>query len=213
MIICPNPECGAENEDGVLYCDQCGFDLSQVEPQAEETEIPVVQPEETEVQPAEEEVDIAAVPAVEQEEVAQPVVTPPPILETGVVEPQPVQEEPVQPAVEAGAAKLRVLRGEKPGEEFPIVFEGLHVIGRVDPEGKPVDIDLTDQEASLPSPSVSRQHAAIKFENRQYTIEDLGSTNGTYVNRGNRLQVGQPQELNDGDEVIVGRLYLKFTLA
>ena len=36
MIICPNPDCRAKNEDGVLYCDQCGADLSEVEPQVQE---------------------------------------------------------------------------------------------------------------------------------------------------------------------------------
>ncbi len=183
MIICPNPDCKAQNEDGVLYCNQCGADLSQVAAQAEAAQLP---------------------------EIAQPVVTPPPTLPAGIVEPAQVQPEPVPTAAQGRTAKLRVLRGGKPGEEFPILFEGLHVIGRMDPEGKPVEIDLTDQEASLPSSSVSRQHAAIKFENGQYTIEDIGSANGTYVNRGNRLQIGVPQALNGGDEIIVGRVYLKF---
>ena len=195
MIVCPNPDCRAENEDGVLYCDQCGADLSQVEPEPGELQTPIDAQQEEE-EPA------GTVP---------PDATPP--VGAVTIEPAPVPQVPVQPSVQAGTAKLRVLRGEKPGEEFSIIFEGLHVIGRADPEGKPVDMDLTDQEASLPAPSTSRQHAAIKFENGQYTIEDLGSTNGTYVNRGNRLQVGQPQVLNDGDEIIVGRIYLKFTLS
>ena len=188
MIICPNPDCKAENEDGVLYCDQCGAELSQAEPQSQPSEPPTVQPQERVPQPA-------AQPAG----TPQTIVTPPPATATGIVEPAPVRPTPVQPVALESKAKLRVLRGGKPGEEFPILFEGLHVIGRMDPEGKPVDIDLTDQEASLPSPSVSRQHAAIKFENGQYTIEDIGSANGTYVNRGNRLQIGVPQALNDGD--------------
>ncbi len=34
----------------------------------------------------------------------------------------------------------------------------------------------------LPSKSVSRKHARIFFRNDEYYIEDLGSTNGTYVN-------------------------------
>jgi len=43
-----------------------------------------------------------------------------------------------------------------------------------------------------------------------YSIEDLGSTNGTYVNRGRRLLPGNAQPLNDGDEVIVGKTFLRF---
>jgi len=34
----------------------------------------------------------------------------------------------------------------------------------------------------LPSKNVSRKHARIFFRNDEYYIEDLGSTNGTYVN-------------------------------
>jgi pSer/pThr/pTyr-binding forkhead associated (FHA) protein len=34
----------------------------------------------------------------------------------------------------------------------------------------------------LPSKNVSRKHARIFFHNDEYYIEDLGSTNGTYVN-------------------------------
>jgi pSer/pThr/pTyr-binding forkhead associated (FHA) protein len=36
-------------------------------------------------------------------------------------------------------------------------------------------------------------------------IEDLGSTNGTFVNRGRRLAPGDRQPLKDGDEIIVGK--------
>lgn len=190
MLICP--KCGYENDDGTPYCDDCGADLSEIEPQPQAGE-EVIQPEEQESEPA-----------------AEPAVTP--AEETGMVEEEPEEKEPVQPEVQGGKAQLTVLRGENPGEEFPIVFEGLHVIGRKDPEGKPVDIDLTDQGASLPEPTVSRQHAAIKFENGKYTVEDLDSTNGTSINREPFLQVGQPQELNDGDTIILGRVHLKFTL-
>ena len=41
-------------------------------------------------------------------------------------------------------------------------------------------------------------------------IEDLGSTNGTFVNRGRRLLPGSPQTLDEGDEIIVGKTFLRF---
>ncbi|MBC8228803.1 FHA domain-containing protein, partial [bacterium] len=62
-------------------------------------------------------------------------------------------------------------------------------------------------------PSVSRQHAAIAFENGKYMIEDLGSTNKVSINREPFLQVSQPRELNDGEIIILGRIHLKFTLS
>jgi pSer/pThr/pTyr-binding forkhead associated (FHA) protein len=194
MIICPNPDCKAENEDGVLYCDKCGADLSKAQEQASP-----VQP-----QLDDEEENIVDATGMESAEYA-PIVTPP-------ARATPAQKAAVQPAIQATKAKLTVLRGEKIGEEFPIIFDGLYVIGRTDPDGRPVDIDLTDQEASLTQPSVSRQHAAITVENGKYMIEDLGSTNKVSINRKPFLQVGQPRELNDGDIIILGRIHLKFTL-
>ncbi len=75
--------------------------------------------------------------------------------------------------------KLLVLRGQKPNAEYPL-FEGPNFVGRADE--KPVDIDLEDQE---PPDRVwsSRQHACINFEDGELSIEDLNSSNGTFVNR------------------------------
>jgi len=205
MIICPNPDCKAENEDGVLYCDKCGADLSTGQEQEQDIQTPPAQ-----LQFDDEEGDLIDVTDMESAEYA-PVVTP---LEGGTEALEiPPQEEIAQPAVQVSTAKLTVIRGEKVGEEFPIIFEGLHVIGRMDPDGRPVDIDLTDQEASLSQPSVSRQHAAITFENGKYMIEDLGSTNKVSINREPFLEVGQPCEINDGDTIVLGKIHLKFTLS
>ena len=216
MIICPNPDCKAENEDGVLYCDKCGADLSDAQEQEAVHEVIAERSEQDNQIPSaqplidNEKENLIDATDMEAAEYA-PIVTPPE-RGTGALE-TPAQEAEVQPAVQASAAKLTVIRGEKVGEEFPIVYEGLHVIGRTDPEGRPIDIDLTDQEASLSQPSVSRQHAAIAFENGKYMIEDLGSTNKVSINREPFLQVSQPRELNDGDIIILGRIHLKFTLS
>jgi hypothetical protein len=52
-------------------------------------------------------------------------------------------------------------------------------------------------------PEISRQHARIARDAQgQLMVEDLGSTNGTYVN-GQRI--GGPQTLNPGDTVQMGR--------
>jgi len=108
------------------------------------------------------------------------------------------------------SAKLIIQRGGKVGKEFPInVTEAL--IGRWDADGgifPDVDLDQDDPEAK-----VSRRHARIQFLNNQYLIEDLGSTNGTFVNRGPRLAPGAKQPLKNGDEIIVGKTFLKFVLS
>lgn len=81
-------------------------------------------------------------------------------------------------------------------------------IGRWDADGgvfPDVDLDSDDPEAK-----VSRRHARITLRNGEYSIEDLGSTNGTFVNRGKRLPAGHFQTLRDNDEIIVGKTFLRF---
>jgi pSer/pThr/pTyr-binding forkhead associated (FHA) protein len=107
-------------------------------------------------------------------------------------------------------AKLIIQRGGKIGKEFPIV-SAESMIGRWDADGgifPDIDLDQDDPEAK-----VSRRHARIQFLNNQYLIEDLGSTNGTFINRGPRLLPGTKQPLNNGDEIIVGKTFLKFVLS
>ena len=100
--------------------------------------------------------------------------------------------------------RLLVLRGQKRNVEYPI-YEGLNFIGRADE--KPVDIDLEDQE---PPDRVwcSRQHACISFEADQLAIEDLNSSNGTYVNR-SRIYPGQKRPLAPNDVIQIGNVQLK----
>jgi pSer/pThr/pTyr-binding forkhead associated (FHA) protein len=64
----------------------------------------------------------------------------------------------------------------------------------------------------LQDPTVSRHHCAIAASARGFRLRDLGSTNGTFVNRGQRLLPGNRHPLNHGDEIIVGKTFLKFVL-
>lgn len=108
----------------------------------------------------------------------------------------------------AGAhARLVIERGRSAGKQFPL-SEDESQIGRWDADGgifPDVDLDADDLEAK-----VSRRHARIVRRDEQYFIEDLGSTNGTYINRGRRLLPGDRQPLRDGDEIIVGKTFLRF---
>jgi len=99
---------------------------------------------------------------------------------------------------------LLVLRGQKRNVEYPI-YEGFNYVGRADE--KPVDIDLEDQE---PPDRIwcSRQHAVISFEDNQLFIEDLNSSNGTYVNR-TRVYPGSRRPLTPNDIVQIGTVQLK----
>ena len=69
------------------------------------------------------------------------------------------------------------------------------------------------QDSDDPEAKVSRRHARISIRDGNYLIEDLGSTNGTFVNRGRRLAPGDRCPLKDGDEIIVGKTFLRFRVA
>jgi len=82
------------------------------------------------------------------------------------------------------------------------------LIGRADPRGKVVpDIDLSMYGGG--SAGVSRQHARLLRKNEGWTIEDLHSTNGTFVND-QPVSPSHPTPLNDGDRVRCGQLVLAF---
>ncbi len=92
------------------------------------------------------------------------------------------------------AACLVVIYGEDLGRRIPLGNQKL-VVGR----SSRTDVQI-DQE------SVSRNHCEIRPVERGYEIEDLRSTNGTYVND----ELVERLELRDGDQLKIGRTILKF---
>ena len=58
-----------------------------------------------------------------------------------------------------------------------------------------------DVEIQLDDPFASTRHARISREGNVVVIEDLGSTNGTYLNE---QPLNGPQPLHDGDRVRIG---------
>jgi hypothetical protein len=220
MIRCA--ECDVENMDGVEYCDGCGHKLeaaadgAEAAPAATE-EAPVDEAAATEVRDSVDETPAAAEAVQEVPEAAVPeAAEEAPAVEPIVEEPAPVSApapEPAAPTVAAAAAgqtaKLTVMRGGTIGKEFPLQA-GDNLIGRWDPDSgsfPEVDLETDDTEARI-----SRKHALIKFGDT-ITIEDIGSLNGTFVNRGQRLEPGSPATLKDGDEIIIGKTFFKVAIA
>jgi pSer/pThr/pTyr-binding forkhead associated (FHA) protein len=202
MIKCS--ECGYENMDGLDYCDGCGAKLAAADAPAP--------------------TDGAAAPEAPAAapETEKPAEAPPPDAEskpseapTGEIKPAaaPPAEAPAPaPAavVAAFKARLKIVRGSpRKDQEFPLE-DGNNLVGRWDPETgafPEVDLDADDPEAKI-----SRKHALIRIADGKITVEDIGSLNGTYVNRGARLQPGSPIELKTGDEIIIGKTFLKLTV-
>ena len=82
--------------------------------------------------------------------------------------------------------------------ESPLTKE-ITVIGR----GRDCDISILDER-------ISRQHTEIHFDGEAYLVSDLGSFNGTHLN-GELL--GDTRPLEDGDQLQIGPIGLRFKLA
>ncbi len=64
-------------------------------------------------------------------------------------------------------------------------------------------------EISLPESSISRQHVCFTVSESGVTVEDLGSTNGTFVNDV-KIEKNNPASLENGDYVRCGNTILKY---
>ena len=96
--------------------------------------------------------------------------------------------------VAQGAALVIRTGGNRVGESFPLVGERM-TIGR-----------RPDADVFLDDVTVSRDHALIVRRGHEFHLDDLGSLNGTYVNR-ERIE---SRRLTDGDELQVGKYKLTF---
>lgn len=114
---------------------------------------------------------------------------------------------PPAPAASAPATSARLVIKED-GAEFPLQGKTEFLIGREDPVSNIFpDIDLTPHNGE--DYGVSRMHAKIYVEDGQYTLEDLNSTNSTYINR-QKLAAKTPTPIKDGDEVRFGKVEATF---
>lgn len=82
-------------------------------------------------------------------------------------------------------------------------------IGRRDPRQNHFpELDLAEHDKGI----ASRNHAVVKRNGDSYTITDLGSTNGTFLN-GKRIAANAPQLLRTGDKIKIGEVEMEFRVA
>lgn len=107
-------------------------------------------------------------------------------------------------------ARLTVTRGTQQGEIFKL-NPGLNEIGRWDDdENYYPHVDLEKQDIDG---YVHRRHAFIRLKDGNWWIEDAGGANGTRVRReGQTTRLGSrgTLQLQSGDEIIIGRVFLLF---
>ena len=89
---------------------------------------------------------------------------------------------------------LRFISGKYQGGEFPLRMNREIIIGRSS------DLDMV-----LVEDMVSRRHAKITTSDTEISIQDLGSTNGTFVN-GEKISRAR---LSEGDRILVGTSIIK----
>jgi hypothetical protein len=116
---------------------------------------------------------------------------------TDIAEPEFGDESLADPSAEAlpaGTALLVVRRGPNAGSRF-LLDSDITTAGR-----------HRDSDIFLDDVTVSRRHAEFYRHGDRFTVRDVGSLNGTYVNQERIEETG----LNGGDEVQVGKFRLVF---
>ncbi|HEY8323950.1 MAG: FHA domain-containing protein [Ktedonobacterales bacterium] len=179
---------GHENPDGSMFCDQCGEALDDTGAGAAGTG---AAPASYDATPATSAYDASPAPAPSSFDAAPAVAAP---------------AAPLAPA--ATVARL-VIKDD--GAEFQLAGKSEYLVGREDPVSNIYpDIDLTPHKGE--EYGVSRMHAKIYAQGSQFLIEDLNSTNSTYLNR-QKLPAKTPTPIKDGDEVRFGKVEATFATA
>lgn len=198
MTQCPN--CGTTVQADASFCGQCGFNLKTLE--AESHIATAVS------SPMSADASMPALLAIEPLVLPDPLVAQPsPILtEETVAElmSTPLVPSVVSPSI-SSTTQLQNQSGRLLHLQTNVVIElpqGLPVVHIGKPNDRiPPDIDVS----GFPnSEIVSRIHADIRADSDAYYIEDVGSSNGTYVNNV-PLQLGNRHRLRPGDRIALGK--------
>lgn len=180
------PSCGTTIQADASFCGQCGFNLQSVAPRSSMSSTPNSQE------------NLAPEPIV-----PDPLVEPDPIVLPTAPEPSPVAPAAV-PSVNT-PTQLQQLCARLLNLQTNVVVEippGLSIVHLGKPNDRiPPDVDLS----GFPnSEIVSRIHADIRIEGDAYYIEDVGSSNGTYINNA-PLPMGNRHRLRPGDRIAFGK--------
>lgn len=223
MTTCPS--CGASVQADASFCGQCGFNLqgaakpivspsptplsATVSPDFDLPNLPELTMPDPLVSPdplvvsslgssaASEPLESATLPEAAAEPVASPVATNPPVSVPSAPSPAPIPSS-SQTQLQTQIVRLLHVQTNQ-FVELPLNLAVIHI-------GKPNDRIPPDIDVSgFPnSEIVSRIHADIRVEGDIYYIEDVGSSNGTYINNA-PLPNGNRHRLRPGDRIALGK--------
>lgn len=231
-ISCPS--CNTPAPPGAVFCDNCGYDLRTVAPDAQQPVPPTYHVPEPQAASgmncpscghgnvagsafcencgAQLSSELAATPPAFQ----PPVEKQPSFDEQSAPQPTPKpppipDEQHFPPTPDAASLGFitgsLVIQSSNATVPFPQGKQSL-LIGREDPvSGVFPDIDLDPHGGH--EAGVGRQHAQLTVLGGQPHIEDLDSVNGTFVNK-QKIASNQPHPLKDGDELRFGKLVVVF---
>lgn len=224
-------QCGAENPTGARFCDQCGTPMLLTTPTMGAVPPPVAPPP---AMPAPSAVPHtpscpncgASVIAGQAfcDECGAPLL--PPAVGAATLVPVPDQQQypPPQPVAAAAAAastapapppaapppsglrSLSAVQVHIPQRGVALALSDMPqaIVGRADPVSQSFpDIDLTPYGGL--EQGVGRRHVRLYVDRGVLYIDDLQSTNGTFVN-GTKLIPGTPRALQAGDDVRLGNM-------
>jgi Trypsin-like peptidase domain/FHA domain len=124
--------------------------------------------------------------------------------------PEPARYVPLAPplvpqitGVTASRPALRGVAGQYTGKSFSL-DAGASVLGR--------DQRSANLVFAAEADSISKRHCMVSWDKARgtFVIEDLGSTNGTFLSSGERLMPGQPRDLPAGARFFIGDLRNQF---
>ncbi|MDY7020387.1 MAG: FHA domain-containing protein, partial [Cyanobacteriota bacterium] len=207
------PSCGATVQSDATFCGQCGYNLqpTPVTPSVEEQEgaLPTVvsspsSPVTSESLVTPEPISSSGILSPNLEK-SSPDTNPPEVQPVGNTEeinstPSTVSVGTINPNTQLQSQSARLLHIQtNVSLELPPSLPVIHI-------GKPNDRVPPDLDVSgFPSSEVvSRTHADIRVEGDSYYIEDVGSSNGTYINN-IPLTQGNRHRLRPGDRISLGK--------
>lgn len=193
------PQCGTAVIPGEAFCDSCGASLLTPAPAAPAPVAPTLPYGGVPPQPA--------YPPPQPVGAPQPPIAAPPIATPPIVTPPTTPPPPPAARATLMPATLTV---QANGASVALPVAAQAVVGRADPVSNVFpDVDLAPHGAL--ENGVGRRHARVFVQAGQVLVEDLDSTNGSFLN-GARLAPRQPQPLKTGDELRLGNLVLRVSL-